>query len=248
MTFRRERRLRGAASIVASLAVVVGVLTVDSTSRAADSPPAAANPTALLRPARPYWIELTAAERSALAPLADDWERLDVQTKRKWVAIGKRYPRMTPDEQDRTQQRMREWALLTPDQRRIARDSFARIRAMNPDQRADMLRKYHDLPPEKRQALRTEGRANKVIVVPKRLPGPVPRRDQISEGAKARNPALAVQKSVSPVAAPPKAAPRAADAAPAPVVAPAPAPGPAPVVTTPLGTPPGSEPARPAKP
>ncbi|MEO8936564.1 MAG: DUF3106 domain-containing protein [Burkholderiaceae bacterium] len=225
MIVRRERRLRGAASIIASLAVLVGVVIVDTELRAADAPPAAASvPSAgLLKPARPYWIELTGEQRRALAPLAEDWERLDVQTKKKWIEIGNRYPKMNPDEQSRTQQRLREWALLTPDQRRVARDSFARVRAMNPEQRADMLRKYHALPPEKRQALTKEGRANKVIVVPKPSTVPVPRRVQIREGAKVRNPALAAQKSTNPSAATPKAEPRAAAATPASAVDPIPA-------------------------
>lgn len=267
MTFRRARRLRAIASVSLFCALsVVAAVAADAPSRNASASAATAHSSlplsagTVLKPARPYWIELTIAQREALAPLADDWERLDVQTKKKWVEIGNRYPRMSADEQARTQQRMREWALLTPDQRRVARDSFARIRQMPPEQRADLLRKYQELPPEKRQALVTEGRASKVIVVPKPSTTPVPRRAQISEGAKAGNPAVAAQKGANPLLVP--ARPRAPAATGSPVSSPAPAaaetpaagPGsamaPAPVSTPamtngppPIGLPPSGTPA-----
>ena len=207
MTSRGARASRaGACALLALGAVGVSVGAPLEPARSA----ATATPSpARLQPARPYWIELTTAQREALAPLSQDWERLDLQTKMKWVEIANRYPRMNPDEQARTQQRMREWALLTPDQRRVARDSFARIRQMNPEQRADLLRKYRELPAEKRQALVTQGQANKAIVVPKPPTTPVPRRTELNEGAKVRNPAIAAQKAASPLVAPARPAARA---------------------------------------
>ncbi len=213
MSASRKRRLR-MSPLPVSLALVLaaGASTTACAVRAEEPPSSAlatqgatAAPTSS-KPVRPYWIELTVAQRDALAPLAEDWERLDLQTKKKWVEISNRYPRMNPDEQGRTQQRMREWALLTPEQRRVARDTFARVRSMNPEQRAEMLRKYQELPPEKRQALASEGHAAKVLVVPKRMPAPVPRRVEVSEGAKMRNPAIAAQKNANPLTAPARVA------------------------------------------
>ena len=232
MRFLRKRRLRVALKTGSSLiaaALVVGVFGL--TARADEPSPRpgtiATSVTPAFKPARPYWLELTVAQREALAPLADDWERLDFQTKKKWVEIGNRYPRMTPEEQTRTRERMREWAMLTPEQRRIARDSFARIKAMPPEQRAEMLRKYQELPPEKRQALASEGHAAKPLVMPKTMSAPTPRRTQIREGAKVRNPVVAAQQSASPVVGrpAPKPAPVTPSAEPPiPLQAPAPAP------------------------
>lgn len=221
-----ERRWRGALSCIRSLGFVAILGLQQASVFAAE---AAAPAAAIVKPARPYWIELPLAQREALAPLADDWEHLDFQTKKKWVEIANRYPRMSADEQSRTQQRMREWARLTPEQRRVARDSFARIRSMNPEQRADMLRKYQELPPERREALTSQGQASKGIVVPKPVPAAVERRVQIREGAKVRNPAVAAQKSASPLVAParpPVKAPvvPAAESPPAPPAAPTPSP------------------------
>lgn len=214
MTVARKRRLRTALSLACSFGVAVAVVAASSV-RAIEAPAPTHHATtataASLKPARPYWIELPKAQREALAPLAEDWEHLDWQTKKKWVEIANRYPKMNPDEQGRTQQRMREWAQLTPAQRRVARDSFARIRSMNPEQRADLLRKYQELPPEKREALTTRGQASKGIIVPKPVPAPVQRRVQIREGAQVRNPAIAAQKSASPLVAPARPAAKRAD-------------------------------------
>ena len=234
----RKRRLRSA---VSSLGVAVVVMVAASTVRAIEAPAgpaaAAAPSSSSLKPARPYWIELPPAQREALAPLAEDWEHLDFQTKKKWVEIANRYPKMSADEQSRTQQRMREWARLTPEQRRVARDSYARIRAMNPEQRADLLRKYQELPPEKREALTTQGQASKGIVVPKPAPAAVERRVQIREGAKVRNPAVAAQKSASSLVAPARPASRPTESPASPPSTPMPTP------IVPPASPPGAMPA-----
>jgi hypothetical protein len=221
----RKRRLRVTlltGSWLFALAAAVGTAVLASPAGAEETTvrATAATSTSSLKPARPYWLELTVAQREALAPLADDWERLDSQTKKKWVVIGNRYPRMQPDEQTRTRDRMREWAMLTPEQRRVARDSFSRIQSMPPEQRAEMLRKYQELPAEKRKALTSEGLATKPLVVSKSMSRTTSRRTELREGAKVRNPAVAAQKSASPIAArpkvPPAAAPLAAPAATAP--------------------------------
>ena len=150
--------------------------------------------------ARPYWVELSPAQRQALLPLADEWEKLDGQHKKKWVEIGNRYPKMKPEEQQHTQERMREWALLTPEQRRVARDSFARVRALPPEKRAEMLQKYQELPAERKEALAVQGQAAKGLIPPKPAIRPSARRTQIREGANMPNPAVAAQKARAPAA------------------------------------------------
>lgn len=201
MRAMRKRRLRVAASIgllaVAS-ALAFPLHAADAVVKA--TTPVTTSSVPAFKPARPYWLELTVAQRLALAPLSDDWERLDSQTKKKWVEIANRYPKMKPDEQQHTQERMREWALLTPEQRRVARDSFARVRAMPPEQRAEMLRKYQELPDEKKHELASQSQATKMLLIPKPQPTPPSRRVQISEGAKVKNPAVAAQKAGAPAA------------------------------------------------
>jgi hypothetical protein len=102
--------------------------------------------------AAPRWESLKPAEREVLAPLKDDWETLDAQRKRKWIAVAKRYPAMKPDEQARLSERMRMWASLTPDQRRGAREMFLRQSAMPTEKRDALPRKWE----EYQQAARPE--------------------------------------------------------------------------------------------
>jgi Protein of unknown function (DUF3106) len=245
MTTRRKHGLRPARWFVAGAAVLGFFIARAEEPKKAPPVPAPASAVAY-HPARPYWVELTLAQRDALAPLAEDWERLDIQTKRKWVEIANRYPRMKPEEQAHTRERMREWAQLTPEQRRVARDSYARIRAMPPEERAEMLRKYQELTPEAREKLAHQGLAAKPLVVPRpqTTASPSPQRNQLREGTKDRNPAIAAQKRQNPPTpkAMGEAAPAAAVPAPgapaglapaAPVAPSTPANAPAPAATTP---------------
>ena len=189
----RKRRLRRARSLIGVAFAAVAMIGLAQATEPV-KPSVATTP--VLKPARPYWIELESPQRAVLEPLADDWERLDSQTKKKWVEIAKRYPRMSTEEQQHTQQRMREWAMLTPDQRRVARDSFARVRAMTPEQRAELVQRYRELPDAKKTELAKEGRASKTLIVPRAELTPSPRRVEIREGAKATpNPAV-MRKSI----------------------------------------------------
>ena len=201
MTASRGRRTRFADVSTLTFALVLTAGVGFSWSAAADDRPLAtprpAATAAAPKTARPYWVELSTPQREALAPLAGEWERLDSQHKKKWVEIARRYPKMKPEEQQHTQDRMREWATLTPDQRRIARDSFARVQALPPEKRAEMLQKYRELPPEKKEALTAEGQATKALVTTKAAIRPSSRRNQLREGANIPNPAVAAQKGAA---------------------------------------------------
>lgn len=91
-------------------------------------------------PSRLPWAELTAEQQQILAPLKADWDSLDLERKRKWLGIAKRYPKMTVKGQERVQRRMQAWAKLTPEQRRQARETYKRLVKS----------------PEKKQALREQ--------------------------------------------------------------------------------------------
>ena len=43
-----------------------------------------------------------------------EWNQLDAQRKQKWLGIAKRYPTLSPTEQQRVQEQMHAWAQLTP--------------------------------------------------------------------------------------------------------------------------------------
>ena len=130
---------------------------VDAGSKPA--PKAAAKPpakkAAAKAPVRPTWAELSADQQQILAPLKDDWSNLEVERRKKWLGIAKRFPTMKPEEQARVQRRMQAWAKLTPEQRRQARETYKSI-AKDKDRHGDLREhwaEYQALPPEERQTL-----------------------------------------------------------------------------------------------
>lgn len=133
--------------------------------QASPTPPSAKSP-AIVKPA---WSELTAAQQQALAPLAAEWDSLDSFRKNKWLAIGNRYATMKPEEQQRVQERMREWVTLTPDQRRMARENYSRARKLNADQKSAQWEQYQQLPEEEKKKLAADAAAKKKVTA---LPPP----------------------------------------------------------------------------
>ena len=72
----------------------------------------------------PVWTDLGPAQRKVLAPLAADWNGLDARSKERWIDVAGRYHKMKPDEQQRANQRMGEWAHMTVAERTQARMNF----------------------------------------------------------------------------------------------------------------------------
>ena len=114
----------------------------------------------------PAWKDLPAAQQQALAPLQPEWDKLDNRHKTKWIEIGKKFAAMKPDERVRIQGRMRAWVALTPDQRRVARESYVRTKKLNNDQKSAQWERYKSLPEEQKKKLAAEAAKNKVASPP----------------------------------------------------------------------------------
>lgn len=95
-----------------------------------------------VKSARPLWSELSPKQQAVLAPLAADWDKLDTTRRKKWVTIANRYPKMKPDEQQRLQSRMQDWANLTPAQRRVAREKYQSLKQLPRTERGEIRRKW----------------------------------------------------------------------------------------------------------
>ena len=160
----RTKRLIGAAFALlvtgAALAVLGPVIPTHAAGRpvAAEiaSPVVANTPpkmTKVVGNATPTWKELTAVQQHILAPLASDWDKLKPTTRKKWLEISGRYASMTPAEQERLQARMRGWVTLTPEQRRIARENYARANKLDTEQRALRWQQYQQLSEEQKKEL-----------------------------------------------------------------------------------------------
>jgi hypothetical protein len=99
----------------------------------------------------PRWSELTPAQRVALKPLERDWSSIEADRKRKWMDIAARMPGMPPDQRERVQARMTEWARLSPEQRGQARLRFQESKQVSPSDRQAQWEAYQALPPDRKR-------------------------------------------------------------------------------------------------
>lgn len=170
----RHARLRSAGRWlgIATLALMAACSRGDPSAAGAKTAPSseqsitlpALQGTQLAGERRPKWTELTPAQRQALSPLAAEWDQLDAIRKKKWLEIAARHAQMTPEDQQRLQNRMREWARLTPEQRRIARDSYARAKKLDAGQKTAKWERYQSLPDEEKQKLAARAEKKKNVV------------------------------------------------------------------------------------
>jgi hypothetical protein len=132
---------------------------------------AAETPTTVIigTPPQPGWNQLKLQQKDILAPLAGDWDKMENIRRKKWLGIAERYPNMKQDEQQRMQDRMREWANLTPDQRTQIRSSYKDFNQLPPEQKQVVKQKwdaYTNLPAEQQQRLREGGKSSKLLARP----------------------------------------------------------------------------------
>lgn len=135
----------------------------------------ASAPGSAARPARapaadqgPNWASLSPAQRQALKPLERDWATIDAPRKSKWLEIAERYPAMSPQEQERIQARMTEWARMTPQQRSDTRRRFQDVKKLPPEERQAGWEAYQSLSDEQRAEL--AGRARPAASAPASSP------------------------------------------------------------------------------
>jgi len=114
---------------------------------------AEAAPASAARSTGPAWAKLTPAQQSALAPLQRDWGSLDADRKAKWLEVAARFPALAPDDRNRIQARMTDWARMTPAERGRARQLFQEARQIEPESRQQRWDAYQALPADQRRAL-----------------------------------------------------------------------------------------------
>jgi hypothetical protein len=92
----------------------------------------------------PAWVRLNSQQKQVLSPLAQNWDGMDAAGKKKWLSIAKRYPNMSPLEQQRIQSQMREWAALTSDQRNKVREKYKNIKQLPPEEHQKIKHKWRE--------------------------------------------------------------------------------------------------------
>ncbi|WP_154048413.1 DUF3106 domain-containing protein [Thiomonas intermedia] len=132
----------------------------------------------------PDWRHLSPAQQHILAPLQSEWTEFDHDRKRKWLDIAARYPAMSAEQQQTLQRRMNEWAHLSPEKRRLARENFLSTGKAPLQSRREAWEAYQKLPEAERERLKEEARH------PKPHPGQVGKYLQEKHGAAARKPPI----------------------------------------------------------
>jgi len=179
---------------------------------------------------KPLWRALTPAQQLALQPLAGEWDQMDGVRKQKWLQLASRFSAMKPEEQQRVQERMREWVKLTPEQRELARETYNRTRKITQDEKTATWESYQQLPDEQKKKLAASATGRKA---PSVLPSQASGKVVLPLGHGATSCPAGMLKN--PVSATPPCV-----SAPAPAINPPPSQQPAP------GAPPATSPATPA--
>jgi hypothetical protein len=99
------------------------------------------------------WSTLSAPERSVLAPLQPEWNRLDDGSRERWLDIARRFGDLSGDERARVQARMGAWSRLSPTERGQARLQFQEARRWTPEERQQRWEAYQSLDPRARRVL-----------------------------------------------------------------------------------------------
>lgn len=145
-----------------------------ATALAQTSPSATAAPKErkVAKPAasRPTWNQLSAEQQRALQPLALNWDTLPAERKRKWLALSKNFHAMSASEQALLHSRMRDWVLLSQQQRSQARLNYAETRSLSAEEKAAQWRSYLSLSADERRRLAAEAPATAGAAVVRPLP------------------------------------------------------------------------------
>ncbi len=104
------------------------------------------------------WSALSAAQQLALAPLQKEWASIDGVRQQKWLELTARFPTMPADERSRIQQRMAQWASLTPAKRNQVRLQFLEAKQLPAEQRQARWQEYQALSVDEKQAWARQAR------------------------------------------------------------------------------------------
>ena len=159
------RRVRGAVPVcvLTALLLALASLTVDAQAPTTGAAPGRISVT----PSPPHavkeegvrWQKLKPAQREALKPLQQEWAGIDGWRKQKWIQLADRMPKMPPEERERVQARMSDWARLTPTERGQARLRYEEARQIPVPDRRSRWEEYQALTPEQKRELASRAAA-----------------------------------------------------------------------------------------
>ena len=134
-----------------------GQMAEPRTASPSPSPLSVQRETSLLPLAQPLWTELTGEQQRTLEPFADEWNTWPVAEKRSWLALSDKLPSLDPVKREKMERRIAEWAKLTPEERRLARDAYRLAKERPSDTRVHEWERYRSMTQEQRSVLREAG-------------------------------------------------------------------------------------------
>ncbi len=96
---------------------------------------------------------MSAAQQTALQPLAPIWTQISSNRKRKWIALSARFSKLSAAEQATLHGRMAEWATLSNIERNRARLNFTETRSLSSEEKKIHWDSYQALSPTQKQQL-----------------------------------------------------------------------------------------------
>lgn len=135
------------------------------------------------------WPSLTVQEQQALQPLKSEWAQLEPARQKKWLEVASRFSKMPAEERLRIQERMAQWAAMTPAQSASARLQFQEARQISPGERQAKWEAYKALPDEERREFAQRAK-------PETKPAAAaPQRELAASSAGAKNNVVKLQPS-----------------------------------------------------
>jgi hypothetical protein len=137
----------------------LGSLSIVSAATAQNAPQTEAiiKPSGLQSLVEPLWTDLNPQQRSVLEPFGAQWNTWSAQEKRVWVSLANKFPQYTPAQQAKAKQRIKDWAALSSEQRRLARSNYRMANQLPKEELADQKKRYEGMTHEQRVVLRENG-------------------------------------------------------------------------------------------
>jgi len=93
----------------------------------------------------PKWAQLTMQQQLVLAPLAAEWDGFADLQRHRLLGVAEKYPKMSAIEQGRVRSRLQDWAKMTPEQRKLARQNYRQLQELPHDERLAVKKKIQQM-------------------------------------------------------------------------------------------------------
>jgi hypothetical protein len=118
-----------------------------------------------LRTPQTPWSSLSSEQRRILGPVAPDWERMPGYQQQRLMSAARQYPSLQPIQKERFDQRIRDWATMSSDQRKAARETFQGLRKLPPEKQHELRERWFER--QQQQYPRSEPRQQYAPVEPR---------------------------------------------------------------------------------